>query len=135
MICKCLIFYFAAFLVIGIFSTSRTLDLTVKDLCTYCNRDKGGRTSCCGYNSWKKGLEIDVRKSVKLLKTFNDLTFYLKILREKTNTKNDLKLDLEKALFNESLSDFSFTLDNEKIPVCKIILSGKNSLKIILYFY
>ena len=61
-----------AFLFIRKFSTSRTLDLIVKELCSYCNRDKGGRTSCCGYNSWKKGLEIDVSMSEKLLKKFND---------------------------------------------------------------
>jgi len=44
------------------------------------------------------------------------------------NIKNkcNLKTDLEKALFNEELCDFTFIINDERIPVSKFILSARS---------
>lgn len=87
-------------------STSLSLDLTFKTSCNNC-RSRNLSHCNCGYNyhsNNKRDLEMKV--SIK--------------------NKSNLKMDLEKALFNEELSDFTFIIQNEKIHVSKFILSARS---------
>lgn len=87
--------------------TSLTLDISYKNSCSNCR----GYSNCyCGnsYNSsnTKKLSSVQIKATIE--------------------NKCNLKSDLEKALFNEELSDFSFIINNEKIPVNKFILSVRS---------
>lgn len=48
------------------------------------------------------------------------------MLAKNTKSTCDLKTDLEKALFNEDLCDFTFIINDERIPVSKFILSARS---------
>ncbi|XP_070494378.1 TD and POZ domain-containing protein 2-like [Chironomus tepperi] len=80
-----------------------TLDLVVNEKCILCNGKKIAKLLCCEFDL------LDITISQKLPKI-----------------NNDLKTDLEKALFNEDLSDFTFILDNTKIPVSRLLLSARS---------
>ncbi|KAL7037011.1 hypothetical protein ACKWTF_009031 [Chironomus riparius] len=84
-----------------------TLDLTVTDFCMFCNRPKSAKSYCCGYPSSRKAVEINISQ---------------------TSSKNEsnLKSDMKRMLFNQMLSDFTFIVENEKIPVSKIILAARS---------
>ncbi|XP_070494419.1 speckle-type POZ protein-like [Chironomus tepperi] len=85
---------------------SLVLDITQHEICPNCKKIRENvHCSCfCGYYAYKKCLEI----------------------KATVNHNCELKTDLEKALFNESLSDFSFIVNDEKVPVNKFILAARS---------
>jgi len=87
--------------------TSLTLDITFKTPCNNC-RLRGNSYCNCGYNYHSNNIknELEIKATIK--------------------NKCDLKTDLEKVLFDEDLSDFTFIIDNEKIHVNKFILSARS---------
>lgn len=83
---------------------SLSLDLTFKTSCATC-KNRGLSYCNCGFNNYSKR-ELEIKASIK--------------------NKSNLKTDLEKALFSEELSDFTFVIENEKILVNKFILSARS---------